>query len=196
VGDYVVEETNPFGFPLDISNYFNSDDLNPSDKNTAVDNSIGVELRSVKENTENNFVDINDAKISGTVKEDDQNCLVSVLITLKLLSGNSTVATTLTGSDGSYLFSGLKPGGYPKLSYAIQTTDTLPFVIVEFIHYNLEQRAHCKLHKYDSMFIEYRIHDVMMSHCVDYVQYKYYTYIVTFRVTIFDIYNRSRIPVL
>ena len=44
-GDYIVEETNPFGrLPLDISDYFNSDDLNPSDKNTAVDNSIGVEL--------------------------------------------------------------------------------------------------------------------------------------------------------
>ena len=107
-GDYIVEETNPFGrLPLDISDYFNSDDLDPSDKNTAVDNSIGVELRSGEENTENNFVDINDAKISGSVKEDDQNSLVSVLITLKLLSGNSTVATTLTGSDDSYLFSRL-----------------------------------------------------------------------------------------
>jgi hypothetical protein len=102
-GDYLVEETNPFVCPLDISDYFNSNDLDRSDKNTAVDNSIGVELCSGEENTENNFVDINAAKISGTVKEDDQNSLVSVLSTLKLLCGNSTIATTSTGSDGSYL---------------------------------------------------------------------------------------------
>ena len=106
-GDYIVKETIPFGLPLDISDYFNSDDLDPSDKNTAVDNSIGVELRSGEENTENNFIDINNAKLSGSVKEDNQNSLVSLLITLKLLSGNSTVATTLTGSDDSYLFSRL-----------------------------------------------------------------------------------------
>ena len=111
-GDYVVEEINPAGFPIDISDYDNSDDLDPSDKNTAIDNSIGVQLHPGEDDKNNNFVDSNSGKISGTVKDDEGTPLVSVLIALTLLSDNTTVATTLTGSDGSYLFSQLAPGDY------------------------------------------------------------------------------------
>ncbi|KAI2514176.1 protein of unknown function DUF11 [Fragilaria crotonensis] len=110
-GDYIVQEINPSGYPLDISDYDNSGDGDAADSDTTVNNSIGVKLLPGEDDTDNNFQDSNNAKISGTVKDDDGNPLVSVLITLKLLDG-TTVATTLTGTDGSYLFSELEPDSY------------------------------------------------------------------------------------
>ncbi|KAI2514320.1 oxidoreductase [Fragilaria crotonensis] len=110
-GDYIVQETNPSGYPLDVSDYDNSADGDAADSDTTVNNSIGVKLLPGENDTDNNFQDSNNGKISGTVKDDGGNPLVSVLITLKRLDG-TTVATTLTGTDGSYLFSELEPDSY------------------------------------------------------------------------------------
>ena len=55
-GDYNVVETNPAGFQ-DISDQDNSNDGDPTDTDTTVDNIVGVTLQPGEDDTDNDFVD-------------------------------------------------------------------------------------------------------------------------------------------
>ncbi|NEQ73047.1 MAG: hypothetical protein F6K23_08130, partial [Okeania sp. SIO2C9] len=116
-GEYQVQEINSPDFPNDISDQDNSDDGDPTDSDTTVDNIVGVTVEPGEADTDNDFVDGNNASISGTVFEDTDNNgtgdipLEGVTITLRDDQGNN-VATTTTGSDGTYSFNDVEPGDY------------------------------------------------------------------------------------
>jgi len=111
-GDYTVEETNPNGYPGDLSDYDQSPDGDTGDSNTTTDNKIVVTLTPGEKDTANNFVDIkaipatppptsspvtpaptaspvtpaptlsNTASITGTVKDDDGKAIPNILLEL------------------------------------------------------------------------------------------------------------------
>jgi uncharacterized surface anchored protein len=108
--DYVVIETNPLGYKTDIKDGDESIDGDPKDGESIPDNKISVTLKPSEEDKDNNFVDSNKGSISGKVEGDEGSPLSDVL--LKLLTGSIVIATTKTGTDGSYKFSGVSPGDY------------------------------------------------------------------------------------
>jgi hypothetical protein len=56
-GNYVVKETNPLDFPIDVSDQDNSNDGDGGDSDKAVDNLIAVTLTDGEEDKDNDFVD-------------------------------------------------------------------------------------------------------------------------------------------
>ncbi|WP_287308981.1 MULTISPECIES: SdrD B-like domain-containing protein, partial [unclassified Okeania] len=105
-GDYTVRQVNLPGYS------------NVSDTDGANDNLISVTLPGDVDSTGNDFVDeIPNGSISGTVTEDTNNDgtgdnpLADVTVTLVDDQGNP-VATTTTGTDGSYTFTDVEPGDY------------------------------------------------------------------------------------
>ncbi|NEQ73046.1 MAG: hypothetical protein F6K23_08125, partial [Okeania sp. SIO2C9] len=116
-GDYEVVQTNLPGYQ-DVSDQDNSNDGDPTDNDTTVDNIVGVTLEPGEDDTDNDFVDeIPNGSISGTVTEDTDNNgtgdtpLADVEVVLRDDQGNN-VATTTTGSDGTYSFNDVEPGDY------------------------------------------------------------------------------------
>jgi serine-aspartate repeat-containing protein C/D/E len=109
-GIYTVVEVNPPGFPSSLCDYDNTPDGYVGHSNSNVDDTIPVTLNPGKNDDGNNFVDENNAAISGTVKYDEGKALVNVKI--ELLQGNTVVGSTLTSGIGNYTFSGVEPGDY------------------------------------------------------------------------------------
>ncbi|MEY4413094.1 MAG: hypothetical protein RIQ53_387, partial [Pseudomonadota bacterium] len=104
-GNYSVTEQTPAGF-TDVS-----------DKDGGDLNTIAVTLPVGGSSAGNDFVDERPGSITGTVLLDSNNDNVGdtpapgVTLTLKDAAGN-TVATTTTGADGSYTFTGVPAGQY------------------------------------------------------------------------------------
>ena len=111
-GNYSVVETNPDDYPKDISDYDTVNDTvsDSFDSDTTVDNIVGVTLRPGEVDSGNDFADSNKGSITGTVTNEVGAPLANVTITLTYPDGKNT--TTITGSDGSYQFTGLPPGNY------------------------------------------------------------------------------------
>jgi uncharacterized surface anchored protein len=110
-GNYIVEETNPPGYPKNVSDGDEEGDLDPEDLDLTPDNSIKVTLKEGETDAGNNFVDSNNGSISGTVTDDQGEPLGGVEIQLQK-PGGSVVATTLTGSNGAYTFPEVEPDTY------------------------------------------------------------------------------------
>jgi protocatechuate 3,4-dioxygenase beta subunit len=98
-GNYTVKETNPAGYPLDVSDYDTSNDGDVSDTNKVVDNLIGVTLNPGEKDGGNDFVDSNNGAITGTVKDDNGNPIANVPIQLQSVNGNSTTVVGSTHTD-------------------------------------------------------------------------------------------------
>ncbi|WP_161565117.1 SdrD B-like domain-containing protein, partial [Okeania hirsuta] len=116
-GDYQVVQTNLPDYQ-DVSDQDTTPDGDAADNNTTVDNIVGVTVDPGENDTGNDFVDeIPNGSISGTVTEDTNNDgtgdnpLADVTVTLVDDQGNP-VATTTTGTDGSYTFTDVEPGDY------------------------------------------------------------------------------------
>ncbi|KAI2501567.1 oxidoreductase [Fragilaria crotonensis] len=117
-GNYTVVETNPVGYPVDVSAYDVTDDKDPTDLIPSVNkNVINVTVTAGELDDGNKFVDTANFVISGNVKEDTNNDdtgdvnLASVLIAL--LDANKEVfRTTVTDSSGNYMFVDVEPGTY------------------------------------------------------------------------------------
>ena len=110
-GDYTVSETDPMDL-ISVSDIDGSDNTD-----NAIDVTVGGD--DPLDSTGNDFVDEKPdetGSISGTVFEDtdDDNegdePLSGVVVELK--DDGNVVATTLTGSDGSYVFEDVAPGTY------------------------------------------------------------------------------------
>ncbi|KAI2514321.1 protein of unknown function DUF11 [Fragilaria crotonensis] len=122
-GTYDIKETNPSGFPLNVSDYDASDDGDAADSDRTVDDLIGVTLKPGEEDTDNNFVDSNNGAITGTVKDDNGNPIAGVLIELQRIDGATAtvVGTTTTDSNGAYDFSEVEPGTYKVVETNLAT---------------------------------------------------------------------------
>ena len=109
-----AKETNPSGYPLDVSDYDASDDGDATDSDRKVDNLIGVSLKPGEKDTGNNFVDSNNGAITGAVKDDNGKPIARVPIELQLIEGSTAivVGTTTTDFSGVYKFTEVKPGTY------------------------------------------------------------------------------------
>ena len=82
-GDYNVVETNPAGFPGNISDQDSTPDGDAADSDTTVDNVVGVTLNPGEDDTGNDFVDNNNGSIFGNVSDDQGNPLSGVTIELQ-----------------------------------------------------------------------------------------------------------------
>ncbi len=106
--DFTVTETNPDSYETYISVGDTSNDGDATDGVLTPDDTIPVTLKPSEADAHNDFVDSSKSSISGSVLNDKWNPLS--VVTLKL--GTTTVATTVTLTDGSYKFSGVVPGNY------------------------------------------------------------------------------------
>ena len=109
-GEYTVKETNPSGYPVNISDYDADPDGDDADKDTKVDNSIDVSLKPGENDDSNDFVDSDKGSIGGSVTDEAGEPLKDVILTLTKPDG--TTVTTVTDSNGEYTFVGLPPGEY------------------------------------------------------------------------------------
>jgi len=107
-GNYTVVETDLPGW------------VSTGDTEGPNDNQILLTLASGQNSTENNFLDAQPGSVSGTVvldvngngvRDAGENTGISG-VTVTLQTNGVTVATTTTGSDGSYSFPGVLPGSY------------------------------------------------------------------------------------
>ena len=110
-GNYIVVQTNLPTFPDNVYDYDTTPDGDDSDKDTTVDNKVGVTVEPGETDTGNDFVDSDNGVISGTVKDDKSNPIPGTLITLKDAT-DKVVQTTTTDSNGVYVFENLEPGDY------------------------------------------------------------------------------------
>ena len=110
-GDYNVVETNPAGFPGNISDQDSTPDGDAADSDTTVDNVVGVTLNPGENDTGNDFVDNNNGSISGNVSDDQGNPLSNVTIELQAPDG-TVIDTTTTDGSGNYIFADVEPGDY------------------------------------------------------------------------------------
>ena len=121
-GDYMVIEVQPAGLE-DVSD----SDETPEDSNdgsTPVDNQIPVTVQPGEADDDNNFVDVNQAGISGNVSEDTNADGAGDIpiqgVVLELFADTngdgqpdgSAVQMTTTDSSGNYSFTDLMPGDY------------------------------------------------------------------------------------
>ena len=109
-GDYTVVEVNPDGYPSSLSDYDNSPDGDEGDSDTKIDDSIAVTLKPGEDDKDINFVDDNNAAISGTVSDDQGNPLSGVKI--ELLKDGVVIESILTDQLGIYSFNDVEPGDY------------------------------------------------------------------------------------
>jgi len=109
-GMYIVKETNLPSHPVDVSDYDTMTDSDPDDNDFTVDNEIKVTLNPDEADEGNDFVDAEQAAISGTVKNNFGVPLSGVEIVLQDTNGNIMDSTT-TRLDGSYEFE-VAPGDY------------------------------------------------------------------------------------
>jgi SdrD B-like domain len=112
--DYIVVESNPPDFPVDISDYDISQDGDNDkyDNDTTVDNQIRVTIIPGGEVDDGNmFVDSNKGSISGNVTTDTGIPILGVDISLHSSQG-TLLATSVTGNDGKYIFVQIPPGNY------------------------------------------------------------------------------------
>jgi len=109
-GEYTVRETNPVEYPANIMDQDTTRDGDPTDMDTVVDNLIGVKLSPGETDGGNDFIDGDNGSISGSVKNIDATPIPLVLIAL--IKDGDVIATTLTGQDGTYIFSDVEPGAY------------------------------------------------------------------------------------
>jgi protocatechuate 3,4-dioxygenase beta subunit len=87
-GTYFVKETNLSTYPVDISDYDNSNDVDSTDSDTVVDNRIGVTLKAGDGDTENNFADSTNCAVTGTVKDDFGKPIAVITIQLQYSAGS------------------------------------------------------------------------------------------------------------
>ncbi|GAA2658384.1 conserved repeat domain-containing protein [Actinosynnema pretiosum] len=102
-GDYTVTETQPAGF-LDGIDTAGTSGGTP----TPPDSITGVDLIAGADATGYTFGELIGGTLSGRVVDESGNGIEGVTITLD----GPTPATTTTGPDGSYSFTGLQPGQY------------------------------------------------------------------------------------
>ena len=109
-GKYVVVETN-------LSGYANAGDKDGTTNNTL--DQVAVTLVSGTANTGNDFLDTNNADISGQVRDDtnDNGVLTDsesgmANVTVTLMQGTNTIATTTTDASGHYTFANQPAGSY------------------------------------------------------------------------------------
>ena len=133
-GDYTVEQTDLTGYSS-INDEDSTVDGTADDapNSSTTDNILAVTLLAGETDNGNDFIDAQNASISGTVKDSNGNGLLGVTIELLNGAGESIDSdpntsgvqptTTTTASDGSYSFSDLTPG-----SYQVQETDLTSYV--------------------------------------------------------------------
>ena len=122
-GDYVVVETQPAGFDTvtDVDSTLPGDDVA---NGSAIDNAIPVSIASGETDDGNNFVEEQPGVIAGLITEDTNNDgegeepIAGVVVELfEDTNGDgqpdgAAIASTTTGTDGSYSFPGVAPGDY------------------------------------------------------------------------------------
>lgn len=109
-GTYVVAETQPAGF-LDG---MDSAGTAGGDATTTNDLISGIVLESNENSTDNNFGELEAASVEGIVVDDQGNPISGVTIVLTGTDENGAIfpVTVVTGTDGTWSFSGLRPGDY------------------------------------------------------------------------------------
>ena len=107
-GEYSIVEINPDLFPVNISDQDDSNDGDPADTNTVMDNIIGIKLEAGETNASNDFVDRKCGSISGHVNDNITLALSNVTVELRAPDG-TVVRTTTTNAVGSYIFQDILP---------------------------------------------------------------------------------------
>jgi protocatechuate 3,4-dioxygenase beta subunit len=137
-GEYVLSEIQPANYNS-ISDYDTSTGGSDNDGQPSLndpDNEIAVTLAPNESDADNNFVeDPFTGIISGSVRDDQGNGIVGVVVTLYGDANNDgnedgvALATTSTNGTGNYSFSGIEPGTYVVV-------ETSPFYYIDLSDYD------------------------------------------------------------